>query len=160
MAVDERQEDDTIDVLDSINHQQADLYIYGALVAGFLSFFLDFVVVSAPVVGDIAVAGTNFDVYYLGIICVLVGAGAVAIGRYAIAVASGIGLALSGVFTFVTMQSRIERMQAELAGNIFADAVSASVGIGVYALVVAGIAVVVLSAREVDMDELNIEDSE
>lgn len=158
MAADNLREDDedTAELLDSISYQRADAYIYGALLVGFLSFFLDFVTVSAPVIGDVAVAGTNYDVYYAGVIFVLVGAGAVAVGRYGIAIASGIGLALAGAFTFVTMQSRIENLQAELAGNIFADAVSASVGIGVYVLTVSGIAVVVLSAREVDMSELNV----
>jgi hypothetical protein len=149
--------EETIDVLNEVNTDRPALALYGAFLVGFLGFFLDFVTVSAPIIGTISVAGTNYDVFYLGLVCVLVGAGGTALERYGVVIAASIGLVCSGLYMFVLVQSALERVQSEMAGNVFSGTVSASVGIGVWVVVLAGIAAGVLAAKRFDSDDLSIE---
>jgi fatty acid desaturase len=149
--LDDDNEYETVEVLDLINHQQFDLYIYGSLLAAFLSFYLDFFRASAPFVGAISIDGTRTDAYVQVLVLVIVAAGAVAISRYIITVIVSILIAGIGVWYFFTLQSRIARFNAELQGNMFGEAASASVGLGIYILIAAGIVATVLAAKRVDI---------
>jgi uncharacterized membrane protein len=149
-------EHETVELLDPNNLDSENIPLYGAFLAGFLSFYLDFVTVNT-VIGSASAAGTNYDVFYVGIGCVLIGVTGIAVGRHLLTLTGSVGLILTGVASFIEVQSRINEAQAEVAGTILSNAVSASVGIGIYVLIGTGALATIFTVGQFDLDWLSVE---
>jgi hypothetical protein len=155
---DSEDDSETVEVLDLIDHQQHDLPIYGTLLGAFLSFYMTFLEASIAEIGTVSAAGTNVDGFVPAVVLLLVAAGAVAIGRYGTATIASLLVTGIGVLTFLDIQSRVNDLQAGMGSSIFTDAASASVGIGVYILIIASIAGAALAYRQLDAESLSLEE--
>lgn len=115
---------------------------FGPFVLLGIGLFLPWISVSAPIVGTRSLNGIDIKI---GLLLLLLGVVILLVSRFKdeydrrVRLYGGIAITGLGGLSYLYVQDQIDAMYADLAGNPFASAVSADVGIGLYLATLSGV---------------------